>query len=246
MFDEKLTKLLLAPEYLGWLWDGFLLTLGLSAVSIIAATALGMVVAGARDSKQAVLRLPVIAYCSLFRNTPLLVQLFFWYFGVGKLLPAGVIPWLNTPHEITLFGLTLTWPSFEFIAALFGLTVYFSAFIAEEIRSGIRGVKAGQKYAALALGLNGWQSMRYVILPQALKIAFPPLLGQYMNIVKSTSLAMAIGVAELSYASRQVETETLRAFQAFGVATVLYIVAIAVMEAWGMWYEHRLLAKERR
>ncbi|SFD32790.1 amino acid ABC transporter permease [Pragia fontium] len=245
MLKQKLTELLLEPRYLGWLWDGFLLTLGLSAVSIVAATLLGMVVAGARDSKLAVLRLPVIAYCSLFRNTPLLVQLFFWYFGVGKLLPEGVIPWLNTSHEVTLFDVTLAWPSFEFISAVFGLTVYFSAFIAEEIRAGIQGVKTGQKYAALALGLSGWQSMRYVVLPQALKIAFPPLLGQYMNIVKSTSLAMAIGVAELSYASRQVETETLRAFQAFGVATVMYIVTIALMEAWGMWYEHRLLAKER-
>lgn len=236
----------MAPQYLGWLWDGFLLTLGLSAVSIVAATLLGAIVAGARDSRLALLRLPAVAFCTLFRNTPLLVQLFFWYFGVGKLLPEGVIPWLNTPHEATLFGVTVAWPSFEFIAAVFGLTVYFSAFIAEEIRAGIRGVATGQKNAALALGLTGWQSMRFVILPQAIKIAFPPLLGQYMNIVKSTSLAMAIGVAELSYASRQVETETLRAFQAFGVATVLYIVTIALMEAWGVWYEHRLLAKGRR
>ncbi|GKX57377.1 ABC transporter permease [Leminorella grimontii] len=243
---EKITQWLMAPQYLGWLWDGFLLTLGLSAVSIVAATLLGAIVAGARDSRLALLRLPSVAFCTLFRNTPLLVQLFFWYFGVGKLLPEGVIPWLNTPHEATLFGVTVAWPSFEFISAVFGLTVYFSAFIAEEIRSGIRGVAAGQKNAALALGLTGWQSMRFVILPQAIKIAFPPLLGQYMNIVKSTSLAMAIGVAELSYASRQVETETLRAFQAFGVATVLYIVTIALMEAWGMWYEHRLLAKGRR
>ncbi|MOA39960.1 putative glutamine ABC transporter permease protein GlnM [compost metagenome] len=81
--------------------------------------------------------------------------------------------------------------------------------------------------------------MRYVVLPQALKIAMPPLLGQYMNVIKNSSLTMAIGVAELSYASRQVETETLRTFQAFGVATVLYIAIIALLEGWGMWRQQR-------
>ena len=124
-------------------------------------------------------------------------------------------------------------------AGFFGLTLYSTAFIAEEIRSGIRGVAGGQKYAAQALGLTGWQAMRYVMLPQALKIALPPLLGQYMNVIKNSSLTMAIGVAELSYASRQVETETLRTFQAFGVATVLYITIIALLEGWGMWRQQR-------
>ncbi len=85
--------------------------------------------------------------------------------------------------------------------------------------------------------------MRYVVLPQALKIAMPPLLGQYMNIIKNSSLAMAIGVAELSYASRQVETETLRTFQAFGVATLLYIFIIALIEAWGMWRQQRTVVR---
>jgi polar amino acid transport system permease protein len=140
---------------------------------------------------------------------------------------------------VTLVGLTLSWPSFEFLAGFIGLTFYSTAFIAEELRAGISGVAKGQKYAAYALGLTGWQSMRHVVLPQALKIAMPPLLGQYMNIIKNSSLAMAIGVAELSYASRQVETETLRTFQAFGVATVLYIAIIALIEAWGMWHQQR-------
>lgn len=124
-----------------------------------------------------------------------------------------------------------------------GLTLYSSAFIAEEIRAGIGGVARGQKHASLALGLTPWQAIRYVVLPQALKIAMPPLLGYYMNIIKNSSLTMAIGVAELSYASRQVETETLRTFQAFGVATVLYIAIIALIEGWGMWRQQRQLAR---
>lgn len=226
---------LLSPVYLGWLWQGFLLTLLLSACSSVAATLAGFLVAGMRDSRINLFRIVAICYNALFRNTPLLVQLFFWYFAVAQLLPSGLMQWLNTLHQVGPF----TWPSFEFLAGFVGLTLYSTAFIAEEIRSGIRGVAPGQKNAAWALGLTGWQSIRYIILPQALQIAFPPLLGQYMNIIKNSSLTMAIGVAELSYASRQVETETLRTFQAFGVATILYVLTIAILEAWGMWRQQR-------
>ncbi|MBP2849913.1 amino acid ABC transporter permease [Dickeya oryzae] len=236
-FQQWLADTLLAPQYLQWLWQGFQVTLGIAAATGVLATLSGLILAAGRDSRTRWLRWPVIAYCALFRNTPLLVQLFFWYFGAAQLLPEGVMQWLNRPHVIPLVGLNM--PSFEFLAGLFGLTLYSAAFIAEEVRAGIAGVARGQKYAACALGLTGWQAMRYVVLPQALRIALPPLLGQYMNVVKNSSLAMAIGVAELSYASRQVETETLRTFQAFGVATVLYIAVIALMEGWGQWRQHR-------
>ena len=234
---------LLAPHYLSWLWHGFLLTLWRSLCVVVLSTLLGMVLAAARDSQRNLLRWPVIAYSALFRNTPLLVQLFFWYFGAAQLLPSSLLQWLNSPHDVAIAGRVLSWPSFEFLAGLVGLTLYSSAFIAEEIRAGISGVARGQKYASLALGLTPWQAMRYVVLPQALKIALPPLMGQYMNIIKNSSLTMAIGVAELSYASRQVETETLRTFQAFGVATVLYIAIIALIEGWGMWRQQRQLAR---
>lgn len=226
---------LLAPQYLSWLWQGFLLTLWLSVCTGLAATLLGLLLAGMRDSSLRPLRCLAVAYSSLFRNTPLLVQLFIWYFAAGQILPAGAMQWLNAPHH---FG-PLEWPSYEFLAGFSGLTLYSTAFIAEEIRSGIRGVASGQKHAANALGLTNWQTMRFVVLPQALEIAMPPLLGQYMNVIKNSSLTMAIGVAELSYASRQVETETLRTFQAFGVATVLYIAIIALLEGWGMWRQQR-------
>lgn len=239
----ELMSTILDREYLEWLWDGFLITLGISLLAIVASTVLGLFLAGLRDSNVKIFKGLVIGYCALFRNTPLLVQLFFWYFAVGKYLPEGWMPWLNTHHEIALFGATFVWPSFEFLSGLFGLTLYFAAFISEEIRAGIRGVARGQKYAGLALGLTGWQSMRYVILPQAFRIAFSPLLGQYMNIIKSSSLTMAIGVAELSYASRQVETASLKAFQAFGVATALYIAVIALIEAFGIWHQHKSLAQ---
>ncbi|EKN3361392.1 amino acid ABC transporter permease [Yersinia ruckeri] len=240
---HQFTDWLLVSPYLGWLWDGFLLTLWISVCTVVAATLLGFFLAAARESHLKSWQWSAIAYSTLFRNTPLLIQLFFWYFAAGQILPSGWMEWLNTPHELSLPGFTLYWPSFEFLAGFIGLTLYSTAFIAEELRAGISGVAKGQKYAAYALGLTGWQSMRYVVFPQALKIAMPPLLGQYMNIIKNSSLAMAIGVAELSYASRQVETETLRTFQAFGVATLLYISVIALIEAWGMWRQQRLAAR---
>ncbi|AOM41918.1 amino acid ABC transporter permease [Xenorhabdus hominickii] len=243
MFEQFLTEHLLAPEYLRWLWQGFIITLWLSACAIAASTLLGFVISAVRNSQIKPLHWLVTAYTTVFRNTPLLVQLFFWYFASGQILPQEAMIWLNTPHEVTVLGLAVEWPSFEFLAGFIGLTLYSAPFVAEELRAGIQGVGRGQKYAAYALGLTGWQSMRHVVLPQALKIAMPPLLGQYMNIVKNSSLTMAIGVAELSYASRQVETQSLQTFEAFGVATALYIAIIAVMEGWGQWRQQRTLAR---
>lgn len=224
MFGE-----LLAPQYLRWLLDGFLLTLGLALLSCLLATLIGAPLAIARLSCRRLLSWPARAYLALFRNTPLLVQLFFWYFGVPALLPEALVSWLNTPHETPL----LDWPSFEFLAGAWGLTLYTSAFVAEEFRAGIASVRPEQRAAGLALGLTQRQVWRVVVLPQALRTALPPLLGQYMNALKNSSLAMAIGLAELSYASRQVETETFKTFQAFGIATLLYIGAIALIEAFG-------------
>ena len=232
----------LSGQPLQWIISGFLTTLWVTLAGIVLATLIAISLLGLRLTGNRLAKAMVGVWVSVFRNTPLLIQLFFWYFAASQFLPASWIPWLNTPHEISVFGLTLNWPSFEFLAGFIGLTLYSTAFIAEELRSGISGVAKGQKYAAHALGLTGWQAMRHVVLPQALKIAMPPLLGQYMNIIKNSSLAMAIGVAELSYASRQVETETLRTFQAFGVATVLYIAIIALIEAWGMWRQQRTAA----
>ncbi|MBG4119204.1 amino acid ABC transporter permease [Pseudomonas aeruginosa] len=224
MFGE-----LLAPQYLRWLLDGFLLTLGLALLSCLLATLIGAPLAIARLSRRRLLSWPARADLALFRNTPLLVQLFFWYFGVPALLPEALVSWLNTPHETPL----LDWPSFEFLAGAWGLTLYTSAFVAEEFRAGIASVRPEQRAAGLALGLTQRQVWRVVVLPQALRTALPPLLGQYMNALKNSSLAMAIGLAELSYASRQVETETFKTFQAFGIATLLYIGAIALIEAFG-------------
>jgi len=221
------------------MWQALLITLSISVISIVCATVAGLLLAGLRNSQIAAVRVTTVLGASLFRDTPLLLQILFWYFAAPQLLPAGWMAWLTGTHEVQLFGISLGWPSFEFIAGCTALTLYSAVFIAEDIRSGIRGVARGQRDAALALGMSNAQSLRFVILPQAWRLARPALFGQYMHVVKNSSLTMAIGVAELSYVSRQIETETLKAFAAYGVATLLYIAINTLINAWDAWLQHR-------
>lgn len=220
----------LAPKYLMWLLKGFGMTLGLSSLVIIAATFLGCLLALARTSRVTLLRRAAALYVLVFRNSPLIVQLLFWYFGVATLLPDAAMTWLNSPHAVVLGPLELHWPFFEFVAGWIGLTCYSTTFIGEEFRSGLSGVPVGQHNAAAALGLTPFAAFIHVIFPQGVRIATAPLFGQYMNVVKNSSLTMAIGLAELSYSSRQVDTETFKTFQAFGMATLLYVLVIALLE----------------
>jgi polar amino acid transport system permease protein len=220
----------LQPKYIEWIAHGFVMTVVLSACTIVASTLTGFVLALARMSHRAAVVRAAALYVLVFRNSPLLVQLLFWYFGAAMLLPPSWMTWLNAPHALGAGAFSLAWPPFEFVAGWVGLTCYSTTFVGEEVRAGIRGVPAAQHQAAAALGLTPLAAFLYVILPQALRIATPPLAGQYMNIVKNSSLTMAIGLAELSYMSRQVDTETFKTFQAFGAATVLYIATIAVIE----------------
>lgn len=236
----------LEPKYVAWLAHGFALTLLLSVCVVVSATLFGFLLALARNARHGVVARVAALYVLVFRNSPLLVQLLFWYFGAATLLPQSWMEWLNTPHAVSVWTVPLAWPSFEFIAGWIGLTCYATTFVGEEFRAGIRGVKSGQYQAAAALGLAPLATFRYVIVPQAIRIATPPLAGQYMNIVKNSSLTMAIGLAELSYTSRQVDTETFKTFQAFGAATVLYIVTIASIEVALLLWKRRSVERWQR
>ncbi len=217
----------LAPQYLGALWSGLLLTAWLSLLVCVAATLLGVLLTVLRESPWRGLRAGAGAFISLHRNTPLMVQVLLWYFGVPNLLPEDAMLWLNAPHSLALpLGLHLAWPSYEFLSAGLSLSLYSASFIAGELAAGLRAVPAGQREAARAQGMGPWQTLRWIVLPQALVHVRQPLLGQYTGAIKNTSLTMAIGVAELSYRSRQVESETLLTFQAFAVATALYLLLI--------------------
>lgn len=224
----------LAPHYLGWLLHGAVMTAGLALCVCLSATLLGILLCAAQDSQQRWLQWPASLFCSLHRNTPLLVQVLLWYFGAGGLLPDALMQWLNTPHQWMLpFGFSLAWPSFEWLAAWLALSLYSASFICAELAAGLNTVATGQRLAARALGMREWQIFRHIVLPQALQVIRQPLLGQYTAVIKNTSLTMAIGVAELSYTSRQVESETLLAFQAFAVATVLYLILVIATQLFG-------------
>lgn len=230
---DQLVGDLLAPRYLAWLLQGFGVTLALSAAVCLAGTALGLAACSLREVGGEAGRRAVAGYVGLVRNTPLLVQLFVWYFAAAALLPRAITAWLNAPHVLNLGVGALHWPAYETLAGFCGLTLYAGAYIAEEARAGINGVRAAQRGAALALGLTPVQAFRHIVLPQALRLAWLPIVGQYLNTIKNTSLTMTIGLAELSYASRQVETETFKTFQAFGIATLLYVGAVAAVEMAG-------------
>jgi polar amino acid transport system permease protein len=227
-------------RYLLWLVEGFGVTLALSAAVCLAASALGIALCCLRALSGTTVRRTASGLVGVIRNTPLLVQLFVWYFAAAALLPPGMTVWLNTPHLITIGPVSLGWPAYETLAGFVGLSLYAGAYIAEECRAGLNAVRPGQRQAALALGLTPLQVFRHVVLPQALRTAWLPTVGQYLNIIKNTSLTMTIGLAELSYASRQVETETFLAFQAFGVATLFYVGAVVAVEAAGQALARRI------
>jgi len=162
------------------------------------------------------------------RNTPLLVQIFFWYFGSYKLLPTAVNDWLNNT-------------GFEFAAALIALTIYTSAFIAEDIRSGVLSIPKEQMEASRSSGFSYLRSMQYIILPQAVRITIPPLVNQFLNLAKNSSLAMTIGVMELTYQARQVESYTFKGFEAFTAATVVYLAISVIITFLVDQYNERVL-----
>ena len=211
-----------------WLQAGLLTTLAVTIVAGLLASALAIVLVGLRV-QGGWLRWPAVAVISVFRNTPLLVQLFFWYFAAWAALPRAVKIWVNADHPwLTLpMGISLMTP--EFLSAAWGLAVFSAAFMAEEVRAGLAAVPKGQTEAALAQGFGRLQLLRYVLLPQGLANAWQPLVGQYLNLMKLSSLASAIGLAEITYAARQIESYNAHALEAFAAATVLYLLIGAAM-----------------
>lgn len=215
-------------KYFEWLVSGFKVTLQLSALSIVLAFLLGLLIAVMRMSRNRPVRWFAHAYLEFFRNTPLLVQIFFWYFGSYKILPTAVNDWLNSTN-------------FEFAAAVIALTIYTSAFIAEDIRSGVLSIPKEQMEAARSAGFSYLRSMQYIILPQAIRLTVPPLVNQFLNLAKNSSLAMTIGVMELTYQARQVESYTFKGFEAFTAATVVYVAISLVITALVNLYNEKVL-----
>ncbi len=215
-------------KYFEWLVSGVQVTIQLSVMSIALSFLLGLVIAVMRMSRFRPVYWFAHGYLEFFRNTPLLVQIFFWYFGSYKILPDAVNEWLNAQ-------------GFEFAAAVIALTIYTSAFIAEDIRSGVRSIPKEQMEAARSSGFSYIRSMQHIILPQAVRLTIPPLINQFLNLMKNSSLAMTIGVAELMYQARQVESYTFKGFEAFTAATVVYVGLSFAITGLMTFYDRKVL-----
>jgi polar amino acid transport system permease protein len=192
------------------LFKGLGMTLLISLWSSLFALALGLFFGLGRLSAFGPLRWASTAYVEFFRNTPLLVQLFFWYFALPRALPEAAKQWLFSQN-------------FELFCAIAGLSMYTGSFLAEVIRAGLQSIPKGLLEAAYSSGLTYVQVLTRIILPLAFRQIIPPLGSELLNNMKNSSLAMVVGVAELTWQSQQVESLTFRGFEATTAATVLYL-----------------------
>jgi polar amino acid transport system permease protein len=203
-------------EYKNLLITGLFTTIKLSVIGIFLSFIIGSLIGIGRASKSFWLSLFSSYYVESFRNIPLIVQMFFIYFTFTL---TNVFPFLNT------WGAYLHLNDINaFFSALIALVLYTSAYIAEVVKAGINAVSNGQKEAAQSLGMNSFQVMWLIIYPQAIKIIIPPITNQFLNLIKNSSLAMTLGVAELTFATQQIDSETFRGFEAATAVTILYMV----------------------
>lgn len=200
---------------------GWTLATSLSAWAL--ALALGVAVAVARTwpstDRRASPKLPARAmglaggaWVELFRNVPLLVQLFLWFFVLPELLPRAAGDWLKAL------------PNAPFVTAVVCLGCFTSARVAVQVGAGIEALAGGQRLAAMALGLSTMQAYRHVLLPLGLRIVLPPLTSEFLNIIKNSAVALTIGLMELTASARAVQELTFQVFEAFSAATLAYVL----------------------
>jgi polar amino acid transport system permease protein len=224
--DFDLLAILASPEFSGMLLHGLQLTLWIAAGSWLLAMTLAFVLLALRLTTSTVAQRTVAVYVSYHRNVPTLVQLMLWYFGIASLLPDAAQAWLSE-HQA------------EAVFAVVGLGLCQAAYFSEDLRSGLRAVPPGQAEAARALGHSFIKSLRYVQMPQAVRNAVPALVNHSVSLFKNSSLAMAIGAAELTHAVKEVESRTFRAFESYFIATVIYLAISLLIMALGAWLARR-------
>lgn len=200
--------ILFVSPYRDWLVDGVKKTLLIGGAAWVAALVVGIVVAVMRSVESKPWRTLGTSYVELFRNVPLLVQLFLWYYAVPPLLG-------------TKF---LRMPNLDFYVAVVGLGLYTASRVAEHIRSGLNGVGRGQYWAGLSTGLTHGQLYRHVIVPHGLRLAIPPLTTEFLTIFKNSSLALTIGVLETTGAANRISSLTFQGIEALTAAMVVYLV----------------------
>lgn len=186
----------------GLILEGLLMTIAVSAVSLALSTIIGLAIGGAATSNSRTMRGAALIFTETMRNIPLLIHMYVWYMALAFLrLPA-------------------------FSCAVLGLSLYSGAYVAEVVRAGIGAVGRGQIQAALATGLTPFQSMRYVVYPQALRIIAPSLASLFSQLIKDSSLASVIAVAELTYEAGAIDSQTFRTFEVYITISLIYLVLV--------------------
>jgi polar amino acid transport system permease protein len=210
----------------GILVEGLWITLKVSVIAVLLGIVIGLFTGLARISKNPALRWTAISYIELIRGSPLLVQIFIWYFVLGTMF--------NT--LLAKQGMGQLSPLWYGVAAL---AVFAGAYVAEIVRAGIQSIHRGQMEAARSLGMTYPQSMRYIILPQAFRRILPPLAGQFISLIKDSSLLGIIAVRELTKATREVVTTSLQPFELWFICALLYLVLTFALSMFVQYLERR-------
>ncbi len=200
-------------RYIDLLISGLWWTLGVSACAWVIALAVGSVIGTIRTTQSPWLVRAGNAWVELFRNVPLLVQMFLWYFVIPEFIPP-LKSWIVKADPAHA----------QFLSAVLCLGLFTSARVAEQVRAGIQSLPRGQRNAGMAVGLTTTQVYRFVLLPMAFRIVIPPLTSETMNLIKNSSIALTIGLAELTFRSREMGEYTFHFFEAFSAATLVYVV----------------------
>ena len=206
-------EILLQEPYWSWIWSGLEWTLLISLSSWCVALVVGTLFGIARTASNRAVRAAADIYVGLFRNVPPLVQLFLWYSVFPEVLPEALGLWVKRDM-----------PSPQFVTAAVAIGLFMAARVAEQVRAGIDAVGLRLLPAALATGLRPWQAYRLILLPLGLRAIIKPLTSEFLITVKMSSIALTIGVLELTAESRHIENYTFQGFEAFGVATLIYLL----------------------
>jgi len=221
-----LSAILLNPQYGEMLAQGLKMTFVVAVGSWLLAMSLAVLLVMIRLAPSRLADWSVGVYVSYHRNVPTLVQLMLWYFGISSLLPGAVQDWLNSHNAEAAF-------------AIISLGLCQAAYFSEDLRSGLRSVSPGQAEAARALGHSYLGAMRNVLMPQAVRNALPALVNHTVSLFKNSSLAMAIGVTELTHAVKEVESQSFRTFETYFIATVIYLACSLLLMGIGAWLNRR-------
>ena len=207
--------------YLDWLLSAWGWTLSVGVLAFVVAVLVGSVMGIFRTTPNKWLVAVGNVWTELFRNIPLLVQVFLWY----HVLPSLITPLREVP---------------SFLLVVFALGFFTSARIAEQVRAGIQSLPKGQSYAGLAMGLTLPQTYRYVLLPMAFRIVIPPLTSESMNIIKNSSVAFAVSIAELTMFAMQAQEETSRGIEVYLAVTALYFISAFAVNRVALFIEQRV------